>query len=188
MIRSFVALPLGDRILGALGAFQEELRPATNDLRWVRPESMHLTLQFLGDVPGREVPDISRALEEVFARQAPIDVECRGVGVFPNFRRPRTLWVGLAGDGLETLAERCEVVLAPLGFPPAEREFRPHVTLARVRNPRGFGAIAPAVRAAGERSFGTTRIDGAILYRSELRPDGASYTPLARLPFLAVNH
>lgn len=186
-IRAFVAVRLADSVLASIAAFQEELRATDADVRWVPPENMHLTLQFLGSVPEDEVAGIVRALEAAFAAQAPLDVECRRTGAFPSLRRPRVLWVGLHGDGLAALAERTETALVPLGFPPAERELRPHVTLGRVRTPRAFEPVAARMREEGERSFGTSHIDHAALYRSRLHPRGAVYEPLATFAFGAVN-
>jgi 2'-5' RNA ligase len=187
MVRAFVAIRPAAEVLDRIAAFLEELRDVGGDVRWVRPESLHATVQFLGEVPEREVPAIERALEATYRHQAPLDVECRGAGVFPGWRRPRVVWVGLRGEGLEALAERTEAALAPLGFPPAEREFRPHVTLGRVRSSRGFEPVAARLRAATDSSFGRSRIECAVLFRSELRPTGPVYSALATLRFGAVN-
>ena len=186
MIRTFVAIQPSVEALGSIAVVQEELRGAGADVRWVKPEAMHLTLQFLGDVRESEMAGIERTLSSSFAEHEPFDVECRGLGVFPNQRKPRILWVGLVGDDLELLAERTEIALAPLGFPPADREFRPHLTLGRLRSMQGFDAIAAALRTSSERSFGTIRIDRAFLYRSDLRPTGSVYTALATFAFAGV--
>ena len=186
VIRTFVAIQPSADALEGIAAIQEELRGAGADVRWVKPEAMHLTLQFLGDVRESEIAGVERSLSSSFAEQEPFDVECRGLGVFPNQRKPRTLWVGLFGEGLGQLAERTEIALAPLGFPPADREFRPHLTLGRLRSMHGFDAVAAALRSSSERSFGSSRIDRTILYRSDLRPTGSIYTVLATFPFAGV--
>src|SRR5688500_15085954 len=99
MIRTFLAIQPSPEVLETLETFAGELRKTGGDVRWVKGDSMHLTIKFLGDVPEREIGGLSRALEERFVEQAPIDVEFRGIGVFPNMKKPRVLWVGLHGGG-----------------------------------------------------------------------------------------
>ncbi len=183
MIRAFLAIQPADDVLRALKDLQRELGDVGADVRWVSPDAMHLTVQFLGDVREQEIPEIERGLREQFASVEPFDLECRGLGVFPNWKRPRVVWIGLHGDGLNAVAESAETVLSPLGFPPEEREFSPHITIGRIRSARGWESLGRALKEHGERSIGTSRIDHATLYRSQLRPDGAVYTPLLTLPF-----
>jgi RNA 2',3'-cyclic 3'-phosphodiesterase len=180
MIRAFLAIRPTDDVIGRLTEMQSELAESGADVRWVSAETMHLTIQFLGEVQESEVPEIERGLRQGLGALSPFDIECRGLGVFPSQKRPRVVWVGLHGAGIGTLAERTEIVLSPLGFPPQERELNPHVTLGRVRSARGWDALGRLLKASGDRSFGTSRIDHITLYRSQLRPDGAIYTPLVR--------
>ncbi|MGH7822984.1 MAG: RNA 2',3'-cyclic phosphodiesterase [Candidatus Binatia bacterium] len=186
MIRTFLAIHPSTEVLERIAAFQTELRDPGGSLRWLPPGSLHLTVHFLGDVRESELAGIERALAESLREQRPIDVECRGLGVFPNLRKPRVVWVGLRGEGLAEVAERAEIALSPLGFPPADREFRPHITVGRLRSAKAIDDLTAMLRSFGERSFGTSRIEHAILYKSDLRPTGSLYTPLATLPFLRV--
>lgn len=183
MIRTFLAIRPADEVLRNLKAAQEELGQAGIDARWVSADALHLTVQFLGDVREAEMPEIERGLREGLAALPSFDLDCCGLGVFPNQKRPRLLWVGLHGDGLSLLAEATETVLSPLGFPPEERDFAPHVTIGRMRSARGVESLARIVKVSGDRNFGTSRIDHATLYRSQLRPEGAVYTPLVTFPF-----
>jgi 2'-5' RNA ligase len=185
MLRAFLAIQPAAEALRALRDLQRELGDVGADVRWVPVESMHLTVQFLGDVREAEVPEIDRRLRERFATIEPFDLECRGLGVFPNWKRPRVVWIGLHGDGLDAVAESAETVLSPLGFPPEEREFSPHITIGRMRSTRGWESLSRALRERNEQSIATSRIDHATLYRSQLRPDGAVYTPIVELPFKA---
>jgi 2'-5' RNA ligase len=98
-------------------------------------------------------------------------------------KKPRVLWVGLYGGGLAELVERTETALSPLGFPPEEREFTPHLTIARFRSTRGWERLLAAIKDARDQSFGVSRIAKATLYRSELRADGPVYTSLTELSF-----
>jgi RNA 2',3'-cyclic 3'-phosphodiesterase len=178
MIRAFLAIRPTDEVIDRLTEVQSELAEGGGDVRWVSPQTMHLTIQFLGEVQESEVPEIERGLRQGLSTLSPFDIECRGLGVFPNQKRPRVVWVGLHGAGIGALAESTEIVLAPLGFPPQERELTPHITLGRVRSARGWDGLARLLKASGDRSFGLSRIDRITLYRSQLRPDGAVYTPL----------
>ena len=183
MIRAFLAIQPAEDVLRNLESLQIEFGDTGADVRWVRAEAMHLTLQFLGEVRENELPAIERGLAEALREQAPVEIECRGLGVFPNQKRPRVVWVGLHGAGLARVAERAETVLSPLGFPPEEREFTPHITLGRIRSTRGWEQLQRVLKVSADRSLGSSRIDHATLYRSELRPDHAVYTALATFPF-----
>jgi 2'-5' RNA ligase len=186
MIRTFLAINPSAETLDTLERFQAELRETAADVRWVDSAFIHLTVQFLGDVRESELAGTERALAETFREQAPIEMDCRGFGAFPNLRRPRILWVGVHGEGLASLAERAERALAPVGFPPQDREFDPHITLGRVRSQRGVDALIVHARERANQGFGVSRIDCAILYRSQLRPTGSLYTPIATFPFLGA--
>jgi 2'-5' RNA ligase len=182
MMRAFLAIRPSEEVLRHLEEAQKELADCGADARWVSPEAMHLTVQFLGDVREAEIPELERELRERLRGIEPFEVECRGLGVFPNQKRPRVVWVGLHGAGLSEVAETVETVLSPLGFPPEEREFSPHITLGRLRSARGIEGLVRIVKASGERTFGKSRIDHVTLYRSVLYPDGAVYTPVLELP------
>lgn len=185
MIRAFLALRPDDEVLKSLRAVQQELGQAGIDARWVGADAIHLTIQFLGDVREHELPEISRGLGEAVAAVKPFDVEFRGLGVFPNQKRPRVVWVGLHGEGIAALADVVETVLSPLGFPPEERELTPHITLGRLRSARGTETLVRIIRGSGDRVLGTSRVSSLTLYRSHLRPDGAIYTPVSTFPFAA---
>src|ERR1043165_9525878 len=108
MIRTFLAIHPADTVLERIAEMQTKLGDAGAVVRWVARESMHLTIHFLGDVRESELPEIERGLAEGLAKLAPFDLECSGLGVFPNQKRPRVVWVGLSGEGLERLAESVE--------------------------------------------------------------------------------
>jgi 2'-5' RNA ligase len=183
MIRAFLALRPDDDVLKNLKGVQQELGQAGIDARWVSADAVHLTIQFLGDVREHELPEIERGLREAIATVKPFEVEFRGLGVFPNQKKPRAVWVGLHGDGIAGVADAVETVLSPLGFPPEEREMTPHITLGRLRSTRGTETLIRIIRSSTERSFGTSRLNAVTLYRSQLRPDGAVYTPVTTFPF-----
>lgn len=186
-IRTFIAIELSATILDRLGdlqsRMQRDLPPKL--LRWVRPEGIHLTLAFLGDIPVEQVDPIAAALAEACAGHAPLTVSIAGMGCFPNVRRPRVVWVGVeepSGE-LAHLQHDIEQALVPLGFRPEARAFHPHLTLGRVKG--GGGQALAALGAYVERAnvrIGEMKVQAVHLMRSDLRPSGAVYTELAVVP------
>jgi 2'-5' RNA ligase len=182
MIRAFLAIRPTQEVIQSLLSAQAELDGAGADVRWVSADAVHLTIQFLGDVRESEVPQIESGLGEQLGALPPFEIECRGLGMFPNQKRPRVVWVGLRGDGIHRVADAAETVLSPLGFPPEERDLTPHITIGRVRSARGAEGLVRALKESADRSFGSCRIEEVILYRSQLRSDGAVYTPIVAIP------
>ena len=183
-LRAFIAVELPPAAREAVEGVIRDLRATAGDgVRWVRPEGVHLTLKFLGDIDADAVPDVSRALDRCAAPTAPFDIFLEGVGAFPNARRPRVVWVGLGG-GLEPLLglqQSIEGGLEALGYARERRAFTPHLTLGRVRD-----RISPAqVRALSE-ALGVVSVAPGVempvrevsLIKSDLRPSGAVYTRL----------
>ena len=185
-MRCFVALDLPDDVRAALERTQASLRREAPraDLRWVAPAGLHVTLKFLGEVPEDALAPVADAVRATAAAHAAITLALAGLGGFPSLARPRVLWAGIPTGVAEVgrLAAALERVLEPLGFPPENRPFRGHVTIARVRSPRGLGRIRAAIEAAPDVDFGSWTANEVILFRSHLRPTGAEYEALATLP------
>ena len=175
-MRLFLAVDLPAELRSRLEGLQRELRSLLPQARWVRPEGIHLTLKFLGEVAPERVEELCRCVAEALPRLAPWEVEARGLGAFPSLQRPRVVWVGVEDPSgrLFELQRRLERGLVPLGFP-LERGFVPHLTLARVKG----SARALPPRADG---FGRLRVEEVVLFRSELRPEGARYSRLRAFP------
>ena len=176
-MRLFVAIDLPLSIVESFSGIREELEPHSRNLRWVRSESIHLTLKFLGEVsPPRLVP-IEVQLGRI--RRAAFKLSVSGVGFFPNIKAPRVLWVGVSSQAVERLAADVDKPMSELGFPPDRRKFTPHLTLARSR---GKGHMNPKlVQAAGrfrDSDFGEFTADRFHLYESRLDPSGAVYKKL----------
>jgi len=180
-LRLFVAVDLGEQVRRNLELLQEELRPLARDARWVPPEKAHLTLVFLGSTEEPAVPGLVEALRSAAAPAAPFELQVQGGGAFGSRQRPRVLWAGVEGDtaALLALQQRTSDALAPLGYQPEKREYRPHLTLARARDLRGDRDLRRCAESLAGRSLGAARIDRVILLRSELRRGGARYTPVA---------
>jgi 2'-5' RNA ligase len=177
-IRSFVAIDVEPAVRAALGALQAELAAVRADVRWVRPDGLHVTLKFLGAVAPDRLDAVRAGLALALAGQPALRVRVGGLGAFPSWRRPRVVWVALAGDGLSALAARVEAALSALGFPAESRPFTPHLTLGRVNSPRGWPALEALLKAHLQDNFGGSRVDAVTLYRSTLQAGGAVYTPL----------
>jgi len=160
----------------AIGPVRERGLP----VKWVRPEGLHLTLKFLGDVEEERGPALRGALALAAgdgAEARGVTVHIEGFGVFPDFRRPRIVWAGVTPDpALELLQHRVEQAFAPLGFPTEARPFRPHLTLGRAgrdARPRGFTGLEGALATL---AFAETAVIGDLdLMESTLQSGGAVY-------------
>lgn len=183
-MRLFVALELTPEVRQALCALVERLQRAEADLRWVRPEGLHLTLKFIGEAPEGKLPSIKEALRRVRS-SAPVALDFRGLGYFPDERRPRVFWVGVqASDNLPELAAQVEAALAPLGIPPEKRAYLPHLTLGRFRSAQRLTRLQEEVARLPTTEFGQVETSEFALYQSRLSPGGAAYTCLERFRFV----
>jgi 2'-5' RNA ligase len=183
-MRLFVALDLETTIQQRLEQYIRALAPRTPGVRFVRGSNFHVTLKFLGEVARSE--EVCERLRSI--RYGSFDLAVRGVGFFPHERAPRVFWAGIDSDALPGLAAAVSEALRPIGFA-AEKEFRPHLTLARngsgrprpvrgERSPAAFQQLARIVTTAPEPEFGTMSARRFFLYESKLLPGGASYSKL----------
>lgn len=186
-MRLFVALDFPDAVRQRLRQLIARLQAYSSGARWVKSEGMHVTLKFIGYVDAGKVGAICSALAPIYSAQA-VDMHFRGVGFFPNERRPRVLWCGVeATPNLPALAADIDRALAPLGIASEAREFTPHLTLARFSPERRNARVETLVRQAGELEsceFGAARETEFYLYESVLKPSGAEYKRLAGFPFV----
>jgi 2'-5' RNA ligase len=181
-VRLFVAIDIPQAVRDALGELIAQLRTESRGAKWVRPEAMHVTLKFIGEVEPAKVDAIRAALRAVHSGE-PIEMNFRGLGFFPHERRPRVLWCGIAASpNLAKLAADVDDALKPLDIPAESRDFVPHLTLARFSLERsGPGAEDKLVRAPDELKsfyFGNSRETEFHLIHSQLKPSGAVYTRL----------
>jgi 2'-5' RNA ligase len=182
----FVAINFPETLRQGLWSATESVRSGALPVRWVKPEAMHLTLKFLGEVAAERQEELAGALRRAAASSRAVVVTVADFGAFPDPRRPRVLWAGISPEpGLELLQHQVEQEFGPLGFPPEGRPFRPHLTLGRAE--RG----APAVDfrdlegLLGRLTFEqTVTVSSVELMRSVPTHTGANYQPVAsgRLP------
>jgi RNA 2',3'-cyclic 3'-phosphodiesterase len=186
MMRLFIALELEPAVRERLSLTQVELRRSLDArwVRWVQPQSIHLTIKFLGEVEAAQVREISSAIEAEAVCHGPSRFTVAGVGAFPNPERARVLWVGLQdpAGSLAGLHTGMEAALGGVGFGREGRAYTPHLTLGRVRDGIGREALAQLAQALSAFPGFEPMVsssDQVILVRSELRPDGAAYTILS---------
>ncbi len=190
-IRAFIALELDDQIQARLGEIQEELKKSGVDIRWVKPENIHLTLKFLGQVTSKQIEQIKRALEETAKTKKPFFTGLGKLGTFPRPEHPRVIWVGIEEGNKKTiqLNKELETYLQTLGFTPEAREFRPHLTLGRIRLPRqdkkSLFRLKEIILSLNSQTAEPLKslVDQLTLFQSTLTPKGSAYTPLHRILF-----
>ena len=181
--RTFIALALPREVIDYLVKVQRCLKDRGARGRWVRPESIHLTLKFLGDTPVNQLESVADALDTVARSHAALELTAGGLGGFPNRRRPRVLWVGIGSDRghLVDLQQAVDTAMASLDWPLEKRPFRGHLTIGRAK---GRGVINGDIdnvlaRCEPAETMGFTA-GHLTLYRSLLRPDGAIYERLGQ--------
>ena len=186
LLRTFIAIELSESIKDHLLDLQEQLRAqlSPRSVRWVAPEGIHLTLKFLGDTPAEQISAVCDALARAAGESRPFTCTVRGMGCFPNSRRPRVVWVGLeeATGHLAALQKAVEAQVAPLGFPTENHPFQPHLTLGRVQryaSPSEVREIGQVVAAGLVGAVAEMRVTRVSLIKSDLRPSGAVYTTLS---------
>ncbi len=178
-MRSFIAINLPDAVKREVDSIVDRLRPTGPPARWVPGENLHLTLKFLDEISSDQVMPIRGAITMASSNLQPFDIKLSGFGVFPNERKARVFWIGIAQgyETLKNLAREIDRVVSPLGFPREAREFSAHVTLARFREP---GPVDRLMKAAAHIPFQseTIRISSIELMKSVLSPRGAEYSVL----------
>jgi len=181
-LRTFIAVTIPDSVREKIAEFQEELKQHGADVKWVRPESIHITLKFLGDVEEERIDEVARAVQRAVEGVKPFPVSVGGAGTFPNDRRPRVLWVGVeeSAEKLADLAMRIDGELSVLGFERERRKYSGHLTIGRVRSPNRIGPTVEAMHSV-EFEGGVFEAAEVLFVKSDLKPTGAVYTALKRI-------
>ena len=182
-LRLFFAVPVADDLRPVLTQVQARLKTTGAKVGWVKSGNLHFTLKFLGDTPEEQVSQLAEVARQVATAIPVHQIKMCGAGGFPNARRPRVVWVGCT-DGREQFAQlgqQLDEALVQAGLAePEKRSFTPHLTLGRVRSRHGLEDLAAAMRELSEHEVGEMQVDHFVLIRSQLHPQGAVYTPVAR--------
>ncbi len=179
-MRAFIAIETPETICQRLAKAQARFRAAAIGARWTAPQGFHLTLKFLGQVADDRIQVVSRKLATL-GKFGSFRVEVRGFGFFPSRRQPRVFWVGIqAPPELTELAARIEDAMVELGFKREARDFHPHLTLARFRDPRPQAALERLLAETREESLGGFEVSEFFLWESQLSPAGAAYRKIER--------
>jgi 2'-5' RNA ligase len=183
-IRTFIAVDVSEGVKDRLTGLQEKLAPEVGEVKWVRPESMHLTLLFLGEVAELDVVQICRTVTKRARKHERFSLEVQGLGAFPNVRRPKILWAGLS-EGvpeLRALHADLEEGLLELGcYRREDREYSPHLTLGRL-NREGSDDWGGIFTKFADWPGGTSNVDEVLVMSSEMRRDGPEYSVMGRAP------
>lgn len=193
-MRIFIGIDLEPEVRSRIARFLEGVQGFAPDARWVRPESLHITLKFIGEQRPEQVEAVTERLRRV--EGSAFEIRCGGYGFFPTAKAPRVFWIGIhAGPQLAGLAETIDMATSELSIPREDRPYSPHLTLARAGGRSGsptrqkgdgpntiFAVLDKRLAAMGELDFGTMTAREFILYQSQLSPAGSKYTKLQRFP------
>src|SRR3954468_5868895 len=156
-MRVFIAIDLPEDVRKQLRDLQNELRPLASTAKWVVPDSIHVTLKFIGETPEKRVEEIDEALGGLSWK--PFTVSVHGVGFFPGARSPRVFWAGMDAPTMQGLTEELDARMEQLGFEREKRAFRPHITLARSKTSRLESVLVTASSTFADRDFGSFTAD-----------------------------
>ncbi len=180
IIRTFIAVEIPEKIISSIARVQEGIKNYGFKIRWVRPESIHLTLKFLGNIEAADTENVGRAVFRASKEYTPLSLQVKGIGVFPGIKRPRVVWVGITGQ-LETLVglqKTLDKNLEAIGFPKEKRPFKGHLTLGRIKKKIDTNTFIEALDTFGNFETETFTADRVVLFKSELKASGAVYTKL----------
>lgn len=182
-IRSFIAVPLERQLYQHIAEISQMLKGSVRGgVSWVQPASIHLTLKFLGEIQPGKIAEVKNALQAVVPKFEQFELNAADLGCFPNKNRPRVVWVGLhAPEDLDHLQKSIEDACVELGFEREQRKFSPHLTLGRVKpyaRPDEIHSLQQALERIPALNLGATQAREVVLFKSDLQPSGAVYTPL----------
>ncbi|MBA3035154.1 MAG: RNA 2',3'-cyclic phosphodiesterase [Desulfobacterium sp.] len=179
-IRAFIALKLPENILTSIKNIQKDLKQYGFPVRWVKPENIHLTLKFFGNIDESDVANAKAAVSDCADNFSPLSLFAKGIGVFPTIMRPRVIWVGISGEIplLLSLQNTLEKRLEEYGFKKEERPFQGHLTLGRFKDKANNGKLIEAIRKYQKFDSEVFTAQEFVLFKSDLKPQGPVYTEL----------
>lgn len=179
MIRAFIGVRIEVKTVDNISAALSQLKPRIPGVRWVTKNNFHFTVKFLGEIEEARIEPIGHALEGALRPFPCFVINVKGLGVFPDLKRPRVLWVGLESKSLSALVSAVEKALEPLGFGREKRGFTPHLTVGRWRQFQGSSKqLGNDIDQWKNHEFGKSLVNEVVLFQSILKPEGAVYQPL----------
>jgi 2'-5' RNA ligase len=181
-VRAFLAIPLPRQLQESIHCIQTELQASITEARWTRPENLHLTLHFFGEIEQETLEKLKVSVLSIKGCQRPFQVEVKGLGAFPNPYRPRVIWLGLKPRGqLEQLHRAIEPCLSQAGLTTDSRPYSPHLTIGRLRGDKLD--LTELFSSMQQKRIEPLTVDRYILYESRLHPEGAQHVPLLTVNF-----
>jgi 2'-5' RNA ligase len=184
LIRAFIAVTLPEPMVGLVSEVQQTLKAQGVHIAWVAPGNVHLTLKFLGDIEPADIDPIAAVMAECGQRIGPLTLSAGVLGVFPDLRRPRVVWLGITGDMPQLIAfqQDLDAWLVAIGkgrFKPEARPFKGHLTLGRIKARLDSGILVKAFRETGRVESDSFTVDSIHLIQSRLTQSGSIYTLLS---------
>jgi 2'-5' RNA ligase len=185
-VRLFIAINVDPSLRPPLTEIQARLKATAVPVSWVKPENLHFTLKFLGEVAEARLPAIREAFRRCLAGIGPFAVSLAGLGLFPPQGTPRVVWVGVeqGAEEMRALRSRIDDSLLPLGFPPEPRPFQAHLTIGRVKDVGRPDRLLENLRRTEVGQVGRMQVRRVDLMQSQLHPAGAIYTPVEAVPLV----
>lgn len=180
-MRIFIAIELPEEKKEQLASIKGELEKIKADVKWVRPDAIHLTLKFLGEISGDRLEKIKTNLRQIIPGFGSFKIEIKGMGIFPHYNKPRIIWVGVDEEKLKQLNHRIEEAMILLGFEKEKRDFIAHLTLGRLRSLKNKDKLIRKIKELSNLSLGEIKIKEISLMESHLSSQGARYTCLERV-------
>jgi 2'-5' RNA ligase len=194
VIRAFIAIETPKRIQGHLAGIIKDIKLKTqsNIIRWVSAENIHITLKFLGEISSANLDLLTKMVQQEVSRYPAFKLQVGGIGAFPTLLRPRVIWIGIdAPPTLFSLQNGVESETVHLGYTPEDRKFSPHLTIGRISHNASSDEthrIGQILSKFEPGEFGSYPVDSVILFKSDLLPGGAVYTPLATMALKSKIH
>ena len=183
MQRLFIAIQIPEEIKTAIGGIIDVLKKSGTDVRWVKQENIHVTLQFLGETDEALIPEISEALKKRLSSYPPFYITIAHVGCFPDKRRPRVIWVGIEESAsLINLYKDITDEMSRFGYQKEERNFTAHLTIGRIKSNKNIHALFERFDEISTTNFSDFSVQHVTLMKSELNSSGAKYCSLAEIP------
>ncbi len=182
-MRCFVAVNIEDSLKKEIRSAIGDLTSGRWDVKWVPVENLHITLKFLGDAADDTVQRVKDCLARISKHHGHFEVKLQGVGVFPDRKRPRVVWIDLLNsEKLKKLQAEVEVSSVSIGFYKEDRSFSPHLTIGRIRALRDRDTFIRAIETLSDRDFGNIGVNKISFMKSDLKPTGAQYSIVAEFP------